>query len=53
MKFFKENFMTDFDFKDPFERWQYRIFRILLLVLFLIAAARLIDSELHISDWWR
>jgi hypothetical protein len=45
--------MADFNFKDPFEKWQYRIFRITLLILFLATAAKLIDSELHISGWWK
>ena len=35
--------------KDSFDDWQYRIFRIVLFILFLAAAYRLLDSELHLS----
>lgn len=45
--------MADFDFKDPFEKWQYLIFRLVLLILFLVTAFKILDHELHISDWRR
>ena len=45
--------MANFDFKDPFERWQYIIFKIVLLILFLVSAFKVLDNELHISNLWR
>ncbi len=44
--------MTNNNFKDPFEKWQYLIFKIVLLILFLVTAFKILDSELHISRFW-
>lgn len=37
------------DFKDTLERWQDRIFKVVLFILFLAAAYKLLDSELHLT----
>jgi hypothetical protein len=36
--------------KDPLDVWQYRIFRWVLFILFIVTAIKLLDSELHIRQ---
>jgi hypothetical protein len=35
--------------EDPFEKWQYISFKILLFILFLITAYKFLDKELHLT----
>jgi hypothetical protein len=35
--------------RDPFDEWQYRIFKFVLFILFLATAYKLLDHELHIT----
>ncbi len=39
-------FMANFDLKDPFEKWQFLIFRTLLFILFLAGVWKLLAYEL-------
>ena len=34
---------------DPFEIWQFRIFRLVLFIIFLVSAYELLDSHTHIG----
>jgi hypothetical protein len=45
-----ERFMTNNNFKDPFDRIQYLIFKVLLLLLFLATVYKILDYEFHISQ---
>jgi hypothetical protein len=38
--------------KAPLEQWQYRIFQIVLFILFLATAYKLLDSELHLTRFF-
>jgi hypothetical protein len=44
--------MANNSFKDPFDKWQYLIFRCVLFILFLITVFKIIDSEIHISRFF-
>jgi hypothetical protein len=41
--------MADMNFKDPLDMWQYRIFRILLFILFLATVYKILDHEFHLT----
>ena len=43
--------MPDINFKDPFDMWQYRIFKIVLFILFLATVYKILDHELHITHF--
>lgn len=37
--------------QDPLEKWQYRIFRWLLFILFLATVYKVLDYELHLKQF--